>query len=423
MRQAQSIRASKIRRNDSMKKTFSIVLALIMCIGVLASCGEEPAPANTGNENKPAENKNDDSSNDSASSADSDVIKIGVFEPFTGKEAAGGEQTFEGIELANEEVNEVLGKKVVLVKVDNKSEQVEAGNAAQRLVDKEKVNAVIGSYSSGLSMAGGPAFKEGKIPAVGCSPTNPLVTQGNEWYFRVCFIDPFQGAVMANFAMDSLEAKTAAIIKDLSNDYSVGLCNFFKDTFTKANGDDSIVMEVDYKTDDTDFTAHLSNVKEAEPDVIFAPGNYNTCALMIKQAREAGIETPFLGGDTWEAPEFIDIAGDAVNEGVYFATHFSSANPVNDKSKAYLDSFKNKFNKDSSAFAALGYDAYMVIIDCIERAGSAEPEKIREELTKTKDFVGATGTITLDENGDAVKDAVINTVENGEFVFLQTVKP
>lgn len=352
-----------------------------------------------------------------------DVIKIGVFEPFTGASASGGELTNEGIVMAHEDMPEVLGMKVELVTVDNKSDQVEASNAAQRLVDKDKVNAVVGSYSSSLSIAGGSVFAEAHIPAVGCSPTNPAVTKGNPYYCRVCFIDPFQGLVMAKFATEKLGAKTAATVKDIAQDYSVGLVKFFDEAFIAKNGEDSILVDASYKTGDQDFTSQLNNIKEANPDVIFCPGNYGECALMIKQARDLGITAPILGGDTWESPDFISIGGDNINNEVYFSSHFSAETPVNEASEKFLAAYEQKYGKQANAFAALGYDAYAIIIDAIKRANSADPEKIRDALFETVDYVGVTGNITLDENGDAVKPAVVNQVKDNGFVYLTTIYP
>ncbi len=353
----------------------------------------------------------------------SDVIKIGVFEPMTGANAAGGEMTVEGIELAHAKVSEVLGKKVELVILDNKSEKVDAANAVSRLIDKDKVVAIIGSYGSSLSMAAGDIVKNAKVPAVGCSPTNPLVTLGNDYYFRVCFIDPFQGTVMANYAFNELRAKKAAIIQDVQQDYSIGLSKYFVDAFVKLTGDaSSIVATTSYNTGDQDFSAQLTNVKALNPDVIFAPGNYGESALLIKQARDLGIDIPILGGDTWEAPEFLSIGGSAV-EGAVYSTHFTAESPVTAASEEFLKEYKAKFNKDANAFAALGYDAYMVIIDAIEKAGTTDSVAIRDKIAATKDFMGATGMITLDINGDAVKSAIINQVKDGKFVYLTTVEP
>lgn len=393
-----------------MKKILLIALSLMLVIGSLAGCSSNNAPSN-GN------------GGSSSGGASSDVIKIGVFEPMTGASAAGGQMTVDGIKLAHEKIGEVLGKKVELVIVDNKTDKVEAANAASKLIESDKVVAIIGSYGSSLSMAAGDIVKNAQVPAVGCSPTNPLVTLNNDYYFRVCFIDPFQGTVMANYAFDQLGAKTAAVIQDVQNDYSVGLSKYFMDSFKALTGNDaSIVATTSYNAGDQDFSAQLTNVKSLNPDVIFAPGNYGESALLIKQARDLGITVPILGGDTWEAPEFMQIGGDAV-EGAVYSTHFTAESPVTEVSAEFLEEYKAKYNEDANAFAALGYDAYMVIIDAITRANSADSNAIRDALAATDGFVGATGNISLDENGDAVKSAVINKVEGGKFTYLTTVEP
>ena len=355
---------------------------------------------------------------------DSNVIKIGVFEPVTGANAGGAKWEIEGIKLANKLYPEVLGKKVELVIVDNKSDKVEAANAASRLVDKENVNAIIGSYGSSLSIAGGEIFKNAKIPAVGASCTNPMVTLDNEYYSRVCFIDPFQGTVMADYAFNKLKAKKVAIIQEVSNDYAVGLAKFFTDNFKKLTGDEkSIVATSNYNTGDTDFSAQLTNIKAQNPDMIFAPGNFTESAALTKQARELGITIPIVGGDTWETQEFIDIGGKAV-EGSIISTFFDAAKPATKETEKFLAEFKKSFpGKEPAGVSALGYDAYLLIIDAIKRANSAEPEKIKEEINKTKDFMGASGIVTLDENRNAIKSAVIKQVKDGKFVYLDTVNP
>lgn len=357
------------------------------------------------------------------STANSDVIKIGVFEPITGANAAGGALEVEGVKLANKMYPEVLGKKVELVVVDNKSDKVEAASAAARLVEKEKVSAIIGSWGSSLSMAAGDIVKKGKVPAVGASCTNPLVTKGNDFYFRVCFIDPFQGTVMANYAYGKLNAKKAAIVEEVSNDYAVGLSKFFTDSFKKLTGDDNCIVAVsNYNTGDQDFTAQLTNINAKNPDIIFAPGNFTESALLIKQARQLGIKTPIIGGDTWETPEFIDIGKDAV-EGAVFSTFFTSEKPITKESEKFLEAYRKQYNKEPAAVTALSYDAYILILDAIKRANSSDPVKIQEQLAKTKGFEGAAGIITLDENGDAVKNAVIKVVKNGKFTYLDTIEP
>lgn len=396
------------------KRVFLFILVLSLVVSTLIGC----APEKTDNDIDTGQSD----SEDVTTGDEGDTIKIGVFEPMTGASAAGGEMTVEGIKLANEKVPTVLGRKIELFIVDNKSEKVEAANAVARLVDKDKVSAIIGSYGSSLSMAAGDIVKNAGVPTVGCSPTNPLVTLNNDYYFRVCFIDPFQGTVMANYAINELGAETAAIIQDVQQDYSVGLSTYFKRAFQSVKGEDSIVGEASYNTGDQDFTAQLTNIKSLNPDVIFAPGNYGESALLIEQARNLGIDIPMLGGDTWEAPEFMEIGGDAV-EGAVYSTHFTSEAPVTEVSEVFLDAYRDKYNKEANAFAALGYDAYMVIVEAIEEAGTDDREAIKDIIAKTEGFVGATGIITLDENGDAVKSAVINQVKNGEFIYLTTVDP
>lgn len=400
-------------KSKIVRKLFFISLALLLMISLmLTGCGSKPAE--TADSGKDAE---------SQKGIEDDVIRIGVYEPMTGASAAGGQMTVEGIELAKEMYPEVLGKEIKLYIVDNKTDKTESANAVARLIEKDKVSVIIGSYGSSNSMAGGQVAKEKKVPAIGCSPTNPLVTLDNDYYFRVCFIDPFQGKVMAKYAFNTLKAKKAAIIMDMANDYSVGLCNFFKQAFVELTGDkDAIIAETKYKTNDQDFSAQLTAIKDLKPDVIFAPGNYGESALLIKQARDLGITAPFLGGDTYEAPEFIEIGGQEI-EGVAISTHYTAEAPVTEVSKEFLDAYEKKYNQAPNAFAALGFDAYMVAREAIEKAGSADPQAIRDAIAETKDFKGATGLITLDENGDANKSAVIKQVQNGEFVYIETVQP
>ena len=352
-----------------------------------------------------------------------EVVKFGVFEPLTGANAAGGAMEIEGIEIAHELYPEVLGMPIEIIIVDNKSDKVEAANAATKLVDQDKVNAVIGSWGSSFSMAAGPIVMDAGVPALGTSCTNPLVTLGNDYYFRVTFIDSFQGVVMANYAYDVIGATKVAIVQEISNDYSVGLVKFFTDAFVELTGsEDSIVYVANYNTGDQDFTAQLTNIKTFEPDAIFAPGNYSESAMLIKQAKELGIEAPFLGADTWETPEFIDIGGSAV-DGTVFSTFFDSKVPLTPESEVFLKAYREKYGKEPASVTALAYDAYILLVDAIERAGSADPEAIRDALAATDGFDGAAGVIKLDANGDAVKNAVIKTIIDGEFTYLTTIAP
>ncbi|ABV34495.1 MULTISPECIES: ABC transporter substrate-binding protein [Pseudothermotoga] len=351
-------------------------------------------------------------------------IVIGVYEPMTGPYAAGGQMTMEGINLAYEQVKEVLGRKIELVLVDNKSDKVEAANAVARLIEYHKAVAIIGSYGSAVAIPGSEVANKLGVPMVGCSPTNPLVTLGKPFAFRVCFIDPFQGTVMAQFAVEKLGAKTAVVIQDIASDYSVGLSHYFQEAFKKlTKNNKSVLGVISYQTGDQDFTAQLTFANSKNPDVIFIPAAaYGEAALIIKQARELGMKQVFLGGDTWEAPEFLEVGGKSV-EGSYFSTHFDTEAVTTPKAAEFIKAFREKYGKDPSAFAALGYDAYMLVIDAIKRANSADPKAIRDALATTKNFEGATGYITLDQNGDAVKDAVIRMVKDGKFVYVATVRP
>jgi branched-chain amino acid transport system substrate-binding protein len=273
-----------------MKKILSALLASAVAMSLVAGCGGE---------------KKEDAKA-------SDVIKVGVFLPLTGDNAAGGELELRGIKLANKLHPEVLGKKIELVVADNKSDKAEAASVAARLIEKDKVSVIVGSYGSSLSMAAGNIVKDSKVPAVGTSCTNPQVTANNDYYFRACFIDPFQGTVMANYAFKQ-GAKKVAIVQEVSNDYAVGLAKFFKEAFIKLTGDENSIVEIaNYQTGDKDFSAILTNIKAKNPDAIFAPGNFTESALLVKQARQLGIEAPFMGGDTWETQEFIDVFETAV---------------------------------------------------------------------------------------------------------------
>ena len=378
-----------------MKKILSALLASAVAMSLVAGCGGE---------------KKEDAKA-------SDVIKVGVFLPLTGDNAAGGELELRGIKLANKLHPEVLGKKIELVVADNKSDKAEAASVAARLIEKDKVSVIVGSYGSSLSMAAGNIVKDSKVPAVGTSCTNPQVTANNDYYFRACFIDPFQGTVMANYAFKQ-GAKKVAIVQEVSNDYAVGLAKFFKEAFIKLTGDENSIVEIaNYQTGDKDFSAILTNIKAKNPDAIFAPGNFTESALLVKQARQLGIEAPFMGGDTWETQEFIDVGGKDV-EGVALSTAFDREKATTPEAKKFLD----EYVKEPSALTAMAYDAYLIAIDGIKRAGSTDTVKIRDAIAATKDLECVTGMTTLDKNGDPIKGAVIKTVKDGKFTFLDFVE-
>lgn len=403
-----------------LKSTAFTMAALLTLSIAFTGCQkkeEAPAPA--------TDNKQEQAATTEPSGDDGDVIKIGVFEPLTGENGGGGQQELDGIKYANEMYPEVLGKKVELVVVDNKSDKGEATTAVTRLIEKDKVVAIIGSYGSGVSIAAGDIIKSAKIPAIGCSCTNPMVTQGNEYYFRACFLDPFQGTVMANYAIQQ-GAKTAAVITQNGDDYSTGLGNFFKKAFIELSGDENaIVSENVFQTNEQDFNAILTNIKAADPDVIFAPSSIATAPLIIKQARALGITCPIMGGDTWENPAIVEVAG-ADAEGIVLSTFFDENDTAaTEEAKKFVAGYKEKLGDTEPiipAVAALGYDSYIVLLDAIERAGSTDGDAIRQALVETKDFEGVTGIINFDENGDAQKNiAVIKTVKDGQFQYLDTV--
>lgn len=359
-------------------------------------------------------------SSESASNGE-DVIKIGVFEPITGSMAAGGAIQIEGIELANAERSTVKidGKdvKVELVQADNKSDKVEAANAATKLIEKDKVAAIIGSYSSTPSLGAYDVIKNGDVACVGASCTNPAVTEDNDNYFRVCFIDPYQGKAMAQYAYKKLGAKSAAVTTEQGNDYSVGLAQYFKDEFTKLGG---TVYEAAYQTGDQDFNAQITALKTNNPDVYFVPGNFTEAAMFIKQAKQAGVTAQMIGGDTYEVQELIDIAG-AEGEGVIFSAFFDPNSELSPLTKEFVQKYRdNNEGKDPSSETALGYDAYNLICDAIERANSKDPKTIRDAIAES-DFVGVTGPVKFDENGDPTKAAVIKEVKDGKFQFKDQI--
>lgn len=386
-----------------MKKFIAVLLVLLLALSSLAGCG---------------------SGGDASAEK---VIKIGVFEPVTGENGGGGFQEVLGIRYANQvyPTVEIDGETyaVELVEVDNKSDKTEAVTAAQRLIS-EGVSAVIGSYGSGVSIAAGDIFAEAQVAAVGASCTNPQVTAGNDFYFRVCFLDPFQGTVMANYAIQN-GAETAAVITQLGDDYSSGLGAFFVEAFTDLAGADAVVSEQQFQTNQTDFKAILTNIKAADPDVIFAPSSITTAPLIIKQARELGITCPIMGGDTWENATIIENAG-ADAEGIVLSTFFDEAEPATEEAASFITGFKaflaeNDQDEIIPAVAALGYDAYLAVLEAVKTANSTDSLAIRDAL-KGIQIEGVTGAISFDEIGDAKKDmAFIKTVEGGQFKFLMTV--
>ena len=351
-------------------------------------------------------------------------IKIGEYASLTGKEASLGQSSHQGTVLAIETINAaggVLGRPLELITEDTQSKPGESGTAVRKLITRDKVVAILGEVASSRSLEGAPICQAMKVPMVSPASTNPKVTEIGNYIFRVCFIDPFQGPVMAKFAMQNLHAKRLGLMVSSSSAYSVGLAKYFKQAVLDTGGE--IVIEQKYQEGDRDFKAQLTAIKAAGVDAIFNPGYYNEGALMVKQARDLGITVPMFGADSWEAEALIELGGAAI-EGCYLCSHYSPQDPsprVQNFVNAYRERWGAGFAPDSNA--SLGYDSVLVLADAIRRAGSTDRAAIRDALAATKHFTAVTGTITIDEHRNASKEAVIITVKDGRFQFVQSMAP
>ncbi len=353
-------------------------------------------------------------------SAFAQPIKIGVYLPMTGATAAFGQMTWAGIQIAHEMEPKVLGRPVKLILVDEKSDKIEAANAVERLIERDKVVAIIGTIASSNTLSAAPIAERNKIPMVTPASTNPLVTQGKKFIFRACFVDPFQGKIAARFAVNYLKAKRAAILMDVANDYSVGLANFFEREFKKLGG--VIVAKLLFQQGDQDFTAQLTDIKRKNPDVIYVPAYYTEVALIARQKKDLGVGGVILSGDGAEADELLKIGGPAV-EGLYFTAHFDEKAAATKRAKEYIRRFKEKYpNKVVDSLGALGADAYFIVLEGIRRAGKVDPVAIRDGIASIKHFEGVTGIMRI-EHGDAIKSVVVKKVEGGKFVYVTTINP
>lgn len=356
-----------------------------------------------------------------------DTIKVGVNMEMTGNGASYGADGYDGVKLAVKEFNEkggLNGKKIELILADNKSESAESVLAAEKLM-QDKVVAVIGPTTSSNAIAASQVYEASKIPGMGPTTTNPRVTVDDkgkvrQFTFRATFIDPFQGQVMAKFASQSLNAKTAAIYVDNSSDYSKGLAQFFEESFTKAGG--TVVIKEAYLQKDTDYKATLTKIKAANPDVIFVPGLYQEVGLIVKQARELGISVPLLGGDCWDSDKLVEIAGAPNLDNTFFST-FYFAEDQDPKIVNFVTAYKKEYNRVPGAYAVLSYDGTKMVLDAMVKSNSTDPLKIQEELAKMKDFDGVSGKITINETHDAVKSAVILGFKGGKQFFKEKMDP
>lgn len=354
--------------------------------------------------------------------AATEPIKIGANYEITGGVATFGTACANSAKLYFNAVNKkggVLGRQLELVVSDNKSDAAESASAAKKLIAQDKVVALLGPVTSKNCLSAAPIAQDSKIPMITPTGTNPAVTEVGDYIFRACFIDDFQGTVMANFALKTLKVKTAAIFVDNANDYSKGLAKFFKESFIKGGG--KIVSEEAFMAGDKDYRTQLTKIKMKNPAFLYVPAYYQEDGLVAQQARELGINIPMGGGDGWDSPDLVKIAGESALNKIYFSNHYSvdSKNPL---SMAYVKEYTATYNMPPDALAALGYDAAIIMVEAIKKAKSVEPAKVRDAMAKLK-VAGVCGVVTFDKNRNPVKSAVIIELKNGKQTYNSTVNP
>lgn len=350
------------------------------------------------------------------------AIKVGVYGDLSGQTSSFGESTRDGVKMAVEEINAaggINGRKIEVVVEDDQGQPQQASTVVTKLINQDKVVAIIGEVASSNSLAAAPRAQEAKVPMITPSSTNPKVTQVGDYIFRVCFTDDFQGAVAAKFATNTLKAKKAAILGDFNSDYSKGMTQYFVQEFTGSGG--QIVAQQSYTQTDADFKGQLTNIRSAAPDVIFVPGYYGQVGVIAKQAKELGINAPLLGGDGWDSPKLFELGGTALN-GAYMVNHYSTDDPAPAVQK-FVAAYKAKYGAVPDAIAALGYDAMNVLADSIKRAGTTESARLRDAIAGTKGFAGVTGSININESRDAVKPAVVFELRDKKLVYKETIQP
>ena len=358
-----------------------------------------------------------------ALAADAGPIKIGVYLPLTGQNAFGGQLELEGVRLAHKEMPKVLDRPVELVVVDNKSDKVEAANAVKRLVERDKVVALIGTYGSSLAMAGAEVAEKAAVPGVGTSCTNPLVTQGKKYYFRACFIDPYQGAAAATYAYETLGFRKAAVLMDMTSDYAVGLSSFFTRDFKKLGGE--IVATLKYSTGDQDFTAQLTELIAKKPDIVFMPAYFAEGAIIMKQARELGAKFRLMGADAMDNPDTLKLGGKAAEGFLHTTFPYDPAMPnMSPVAKRFTEAWKAAYpDKETNVNGALGYNTYFLILDAIKRANSSDPKAIAKALAETKDLPTALGLLSINKTHDAEMPVGIIEYKDGKRVYVGEVTP
>jgi branched-chain amino acid transport system substrate-binding protein len=375
------------------------IITISLCIAALLSC-------------RPAEQKN-------AAPAD---IPIGVYAATSGSEAAFGQATVQGEQLAAEEINKnggVLGRKIRLVIEDDQGKAEEAVSVVTKLITHDNVIAILGENSSSQSLAAAPTCQESKVPMISPSSTNPAVTKKGNYIFRVCFTDPYQGKAIAMFARNTLHVTTAAILRDVKGDYSVGLAGVIRKELTALGG--KIVAEQSYSGGDSDFRPQLTAIKAANPEVLFIPGFYTEVGQIAIQARDLGITVPMVGGDGWDSPTVIQIGGKSV-DGCYFSDHYFFDEP-RPAVQRFVAEIRKRSGKNPDANSALGYDALYVLTNAIKRAGSLDGKAIRDQIAATKDYQGVSGVISMGPDRDPIKPVAMIKIDGGTTHFAGWIQP
>ncbi len=351
-----------------------------------------------------------------------DEIVVGEVGSMTGGAATFGKSTHDGIMLAVEQINAaggIKGKKVRVITLDDQGKPEEAAIATTKLITQDKVIAILGEVASSNSLAMAPIAQKNGIPMVTPSSTNPKVTEIGDYVFRVCFIDPFQGSVMAKFAHNTLGLKKVAILRDVKNDYSIGLADFFIETFKGLGGE--IVVDQSFSQGDVDFKSQLTSIKGKNPQAIFVPGYYTEVGLIARQAKELGLNVPLMGGDGWDSEKLIEIGGEALN-GAFFSNHYSP-DDLSQGVQGFIEQFKAKYNTIPDGLAAMGYDAMLILADAMKRAPELTTVAIRDALAATKAYPAVTGLITINAKRDAEKSAVVIEIKDKKFVFKEKIDP
>jgi len=342
-------------------------------------------------------------------------VSVGCYIPMTGAAAAMGQVVWKGIEIAHRMQPTVLNRQVTLALVDTKSDRIEAANAVSRLIEKNRVAAIIGEVISGDTLAGTPIAERAQVPNITPTATSPLVTQNRNYAFRTCFVDTVQGQAAARFAREHLKAQKVAVIMDQAQDYCVGLANFFMAEFQRRGGEVLRVSPI--QTGDQDFSAQISALKPLQPDLIYAPNYYAEDALLAKQMRDLEMRVPILTGDGAQVPELLSIGGAAV-EGMMFTAHFHREAAATPLAQDFIAAYEKELGREIDAFAALGADCYFLLLDAMDRAGSTEGPKVQAALAGTKNFPGVSGVITMGPDHNPIKDVVILKVQGGKFVYV-----